>query len=244
MRLKGKTALITGGARGMGAAHVRRFIDEGAAVWFTDILQDEGLALAASCGPRARFSVADVTNESDWRRVVSEAEAAFGPISVLVNNAGYSARNRIEDTSESEYRRIVDVNQLSVFLGTKAIIPSMRGAGGGSIVNISSISGMVGRIKSMAYTASKFAVRGMTKVTATELGPENIRANSVHPGPIETSMLSVLNDQEKAQLVARVPLQRSGRVEEVSDLVVFLASDESSFITGSEFVIDGGVIAG
>lgn len=244
MRLAGKTALITGGARGMGAAHVRRFLAEGAAVCFTDLLADEGAALAETSGPRARFSAADVTSEADWRRVVADAEAAFGPISVLVNNAGYSARNRIEDTTEAEYRRIIDVNQLSVFLGVKAVIPSMRAAGGGSIVNISSISGMVGRVKSMAYTASKFAVRGMTKVAATELGPDNIRANSVHPGPIETEMLSVLNEQEKAALVARIPLGRTGGVEEVSDLVVFLASDESRFISGGEFVIDGGVLAG
>lgn len=243
-RLSGKTALVTGGARGIGQVHVRRLVEEGARVLFTDILEDEGKALATQIGrEEARFSAADVTSAQDWTRVVCEAESAFGPIHILVNNAGLSIRSLIEDTSEGVYRRVIEVNQISVFLGIKAVIPSMRKARCGSIINISSISGMVGRPKSVAYTASKFAVRGMTKVAANELGVDNIRVNSIHPGPIHSPMLDVLTEAELGALVSRIPLGRVGQPTEVADLVVFLGSDESTYITGAEFVIDGGVLA-
>jgi 3alpha(or 20beta)-hydroxysteroid dehydrogenase len=242
-RLNGKTILISGAAGGMGAAHVRRLVAEGAKVCFTDLLVSEGQALERALGRAALFYVADVTKEADWQRVVAAAESAFGPINVLVNNAGLSIRNLIDETSEAEYRRIIDVNQVAVYLGMKAVIPSMRANRMGSIINVSSISGMVGRLKSLAYTASKFAVRGMTKVAANELGPYNVRANSIHPGPIESPMLGVLNEAELGALVSKIPLGRIGRPEEVSDLIVFLASDESTYISGSEFVIDGGALA-
>lgn len=243
-KLSGKTVVISGGARGMGETHVRRLIAEGANVHFTDVLADEGNALAGELGASAKFSLADVTSESDWVRVIADTEAAFGPVDVLINNAGIVIRNPIEDMSEADYRKVIDINQVGVFLGMKAAIPSLRRAGSGSIVNISSVAGLVGRVQTVAYAASKFAVRGMTKVAANELGADNIRVNSVHPGPIMTPMLAGMDKSVQDSVSAGLPLNRIGEPEEVSDLIVFLASSDSSFCTGAEFVIDGGMLAG
>lgn len=243
-RLAGKVAIITGGARGMGASHARRFVKEGAKVVFTDILVNEGEALAQELGENAKFIRHDVTNATDWEQVVTETEKTFGPVSILVNNAGIVIAKPIESYTEEEYRRVIDINQVSVFLGMKAVLPSMKKTTGGSIVNISSINGLRGSANTIAYDASKFAVRGMTKSAAIELAPYGIRVNSVHPGIIETPM--VVQEDTKdlvVELANTIPLKRIGKPEEASNLVVFLASNESSFSTGSEFVIDGGSTA-
>lgn len=241
-RLSGKVAVITGGARGMGASHVRKFVEEGAKVVFTDILEQEGQALAAELGDNARFVKHDVTNAEEWQTVVEEAENTYGPVNILVNNAGITMAKSILAITEEEYRRIVDINQVSVFLGMKAVVPSMQKTEGGSIVNISSVNGLVGG--AVGYTDTKFAVRGITKAAALELANYGIRVNSVHPGAVETPM--IVQEDTKAAVEAwakTLPMKRVGKPEEVSNLVVFLASDESSYSTGSEFVIDGGVTA-
>lgn len=241
-RLSGKVAIITGGARGMGASHVRKFAKEGAKVVFTDILEQEGSALAEELGENVRFVKHDVTKAEEWQSVVEEAENSYGPVHILVNNAGITMAKSIMEISEEEYRRIVDINQVSVFLGMKAVLPSMQKTTGGSIVNISSVNGLVGG--AVGYTDTKFAVRGMTKAAALEFSNYGIRVNSVHPGAVETPM--IVQEDTKAAVEAwakTLPMKRVGKPEEVSNLVVFLASDESSYSTGSEFVIDGGVTA-
>lgn len=243
-RLDGKVAIITGAARGMGASHVRRFISEGAKVVFTDILVQEGQALAKELGQNAIFLEHDVVKESDWDRVIAEAEEKFGPVDILVNNAGIAPNNPIEETTEEEFRKVIDINQISVFLGMKAVYPSMKKVKAGSIVNISSLAGLIAGRNQIAYVASKFAVRGMTKAAALEFGASGIRVNSVHPGIIETPM--TMNDETKAMLAEiskAIPLGRTAKSEEVTNLVLYLASDESSYSTGSEFVIDGGLFA-
>lgn len=243
-RLENKVAIITGGARGMGASHVRRFVSEGAKVLFTDILEEEGQALAKELGENARFLKHDVTNSADWNQVVKEAETTFGPVDILVNNAGIAPNNPIEETPEEEYRKVIDVNQVSVFLGMKAVLPSMRKTSNGSIVNISSLSGLIAGRNQISYVASKFAVRGMTKAAALEFGEYGIRVNSIHPGIIETPM--TMNEETKAMLSEiskTIPIGRTAKPEEVSNLVLYLASDESSYSTGAEFVIDGGLYA-
>jgi len=242
--LDGKTALISGGANGMGATHVRALFREGANVFFTDMTEAEGEALAAELGPRTRFALADVASEADWARVVAACEHVFGALDILVNNAGIVIRHPIEEMCEADYRRVIDVNQVGTFLGMKAAIPALRRAGGGSIINISSIAGMVGRPQTIAYAASKFAVRGMTKVAASELGVDRIRVNSVHPGPILTPMFAGMEQSVRDSLTSKVPLERMGQPEEVSDLILFLASDASSYCSGGEFLIDGGMLAG
>jgi 3alpha(or 20beta)-hydroxysteroid dehydrogenase len=241
-RLAGKVALVSGGARGMGAAHVRRFAAEGAKVLFGDTLHDEGADLAAQIGDAVRFVPMDVSVATEWARAIEAAEADFGPVNVLVNNAGIVLRGSIESFSEADYRKVIDVNQTSVFLGMKAVLPSMRRAGGGSIINISSVAGIVGRPETVAYTASKFAIRGMTKVAAAEFGEFNIRVNSVHPGAILTPMFAGMDDRVKNSLTADLALKRLAQPEEVTNLVLFLASDESAYCTASEFIIDGGLI--
>lgn len=241
-RLSGKVAIITGGARGMGASHVRMFVKEGAKVVFTDILEEEGQALVSELGENVKFVRHDVTKASDWEQVVTEAETTFGPVHVLVNNAGITMNKAISETTEEDYRRIVDINQVSVFLGMKAVLPSMRKTEGGSIVNVSSLNGLVGG--AIGYTDTKFAVRGMTKAAALEFANYGIRVNSVHPGAVATPM--IIQEDTKAAVEAwakTLPMKRFAQPEEVSNLVVYLASDESSYSTGSEFVIDGGVAA-
>ena len=243
-RLEGKIAIVTGAARGMGASHSRYFVREGARVVLTDTRVAEGQALAEELGENALFVEQDVTKASDWQRIVSVAEDAFGPVNVLVNNAGIlGAMAATADISEEDYLRVIAVNQHSVYLGMHALIPSMLRAGGGLIVNISSIAGLVANygFPSLAYVASKFAVRGMTKAAAVEYGPQGIRVNSVHPGFIMTPMMVEATNEEGGDALALIPLRRIAEPEEVSNLVLFLASDESSYISGAEHVIDAGM---
>jgi 3alpha(or 20beta)-hydroxysteroid dehydrogenase len=241
-RLEGKVALITGGAQGLGAALAQLFTSHGAEVVVTDVLEAEGEALAAELGAAATFAALDVTSEEDWVRAIEHATATFGGVDVLVNNAGIGTLSSIADYSLSEYRRVIDVNQVGVFLGMRAVIPVMASRGGGSIINISSIDGILGMPLTLAYVASKFAVRGMTKVAALEGAPLGIRANSIHPGAMRTPMLVALGPEVEAALASPVPLGRIAEPAEVAALGLFLASDESSYCTGSEFVVDGGVI--
>ncbi|MGI2329082.1 glucose 1-dehydrogenase [Planococcus sp. YIM B11945] len=241
-RLEGKVAIVTGAAQGMGAAHVKKFIDEGAKVVLTDLNEEKGQALAEELGENALFVKQNVTSAEDWATVVAEAENAFGPVNVLINNAGITMAKSILQTTEEEYRRIVDINQVSVFLGMKTVIPSMQKAGGGSIINISSMNGLVAG--AIGYTDTKFAVRGMTKAAAIECAHYGIRVNSVHPGVIATPM--VIQEDTKAaveEFAKHIPLKRMAQAEEVSSMVLFLASDEASYSTGSEFIIDGGLTA-
>lgn len=241
-RLDGKVAIVTGGASGMGASHVRRFVKEGAKVVFTDINAEGGKALEAELGENVKFVQQDVTKADDWKKVIEEAENTFGPVNILVNNAGITMSKSLMEITEEEYRRIIDINQVSVFLGTKAVVPSMQKAGGGSIINISSINGIVGG--AIGYTDSKFAVRGFTKAAALQLAHLGIRVNSVHPGVIETPMVTQGDAVEVIKEFAKqIPVGRMAQPEEVSNLVLYLASDESSYSTGSEFVIDGGLTA-
>ncbi|MBY0099402.1 glucose 1-dehydrogenase [Mesobacillus maritimus] len=241
-RLADKVAIITGGARGMGASHARLFVKEGAKVLIADILEKEGQALAKELGDNARFIKLDVTNKENWEQAVAVTEDAFGPANVLVNNAGITMNKSIEEMTLEEYKRIVEINQVSVFLGMKAVIPSMKAANGGSIVNISSMNGLVGG--AIGYTDTKFAVRGMTKAAALSLAHYGIRVNSVHPGVIETPMIVQEETKDAVKEFAKyIPNGRVAKPEEVSNLVLFLASDESSYSTGSEFVVDGGMTA-
>ncbi|WP_153465443.1 MULTISPECIES: glucose 1-dehydrogenase [Sediminibacillus] len=241
-RVNGKVAIITGGARGMGAAHARLLESEGAKVVIADILEQEGQALAAELGNHAKFVRLDVTKAADWENVVSETEKTFGHIDVLVNNAGITMNKSLEEISEDEYRKIVDINQVSVFLGMKTVAPAMKKGNSGSIINISSINGLVGG--AIGYTDTKFAVRGMTKAAALELSPYGIRVNSVHPGVIETPMIAQEDSKDAIKEFSKhIPNRRIAKPEEVSNLVLYLASEESSYSTGAEFVIDGGLTA-
>lgn len=246
-RLSGKIAVITGAAQGMGEQHAKEFVGEGAKVILTDLNEAAGHDLAASLGDEsAMFIRQDVTKALDWEKVVREGEARFGTINVLVNNAGIlGALANTVDLSQEDYHQVCNVNQLAVFLGMQAVIPSMRKAGIGSIVNISSVAGMVAiyGAPNIAYVASKFAVRGMSKQIAVEYGQDNIRCNSVHPGYIRTPMMAAATDEEGGEAASMIPLGRLADPGEVSKLVIFLASDESSFITGMEHVIDGGMTA-
>ncbi len=248
MRLEGKVALISGGARGMGAAEARFFAREGARVAVGDLLEEEGARLEseiAEAGGDCIFIRLDVTSEESWANAVELTVSRYGRLDVLVNNAGVYQKARVEDTTLEGWDRVMAINAAGPFLGTKAAVPAMRDSGGGSIVNISSTAGLVGSLHSTAYTASKGAVRLLTKATAVQYAGDGIRANSVHPGPIDTDMLAaVYSDPEERRLrVSRIPMGREGTVDEVAYGVLFLASDESSFMTGSELVIDGGATA-
>jgi len=246
MRLVGKVALISGGARGMGAAEARLFAREGAQVVIGDILAAEGGAVEADIrakGGEAAFVRLDVTSEADWQKAVGLAQSRFGKLNVLVNNAGIGGGSRIEDTTVEDWNRMMDVNAKGVFLGTKAVIAAMRRAGGGSIVNISSQLGLVGTDNSSPqYQASKGAVRLLTKATAIQYAREGIRANSVHPGPIVTAMTERRRaDPAQRQLtISRIPLGRYGEPHELGPLAVYLASEASAYMTGASLVIDGG----
>ena len=255
-RMDGKVAIISGGARGMGAEEVNLFAKEGAKVVFGDILDDLGQQVEAHCraaGLDVTYTHLDVTSEDDWQSIVALAEERYGRLDALVNNAGISisagggAHNiAMEDTSVEDWDRVMDITSRGVFLGTKAAIPALRRAGAGSIVNISSIAGLSGAwSRSHPYNASKGAVRLFTKATAIQYAAEGIRCNSVHPGPIMTPMSSstYADPEVAAQRLALVPLGRRAHPIEVAYGVLYLASDEASFVTGAELVIDGGCIA-
>ena len=248
MRLEGKVVLITGAARGQGEYEAKLFAREGAKVVVTDVLEEEGSRVGAEIGEaggEALFARLDVSRESDWKDVVELAVSKFGLLNVLVNNAAIYSAVPIEDTTLEEWERLMAVNSTGVFLGTKASIPVMRDAGGGSIVNVSSTAGLIGAPRGSAYGTSKGAVRLFTKFTAIQHARDGIRANSIHPGPIDTEMIAdnLATPEKRAASIARVPLGRLGTVEDVAYGALFLASDESSFMTGSELVVDGGVTA-
>ncbi|MSQ12623.1 MAG: glucose 1-dehydrogenase [Dehalococcoidia bacterium] len=247
-RLDGKVALVSGAARGLGAAEARLFAQEGAKVILGDVLEVEGRRTAAEIGEaggQAVFLKLDVTKEEDWKRAVDLAVSRFGKLTTLVNNAGILRRGNVEETSVEQWDLVMDINVKGVFLGTKYAIPAMRKAGGGSIINTSSVAGLRGG-GATAYTTSKGAVRLLTKATAVQYGKDGIRCNSIHPGVIDTDMLAdALNDPERrAALVSGIALGRVAMPEEVATCVLFLASDESSYVTGSELVVDGGMTAG
>ena len=248
MRLDNKVALISGGARGMGAVEAKMFVQEGAKVVIGDVLDEDGKQTEAEineAGGECVFVHLDVTDETAWQDAVAAAVDRFGKLDILVNNAGIARINNVEDTTSDEWDLVMDINAKGAFLGTKAAIPEIRKAGGGSIVNISSIAGLTGG-RTSSYAASKGAVRLLTKSSAIQYAGEGIRCNSVHPGVIETPMTTtiMLNTQESRDLnVSRHPLGRVGQPEDIAYGVLFLASDESSFMTGSELVIDGGLTA-
>ena len=243
-RLEGKTALITGGARGQGAAEATLFAEEGANVVLSDVLDAAGERTADTIG--GTFIHHDVTSEEEWAAVVARTIELHGGIDVLINNAGIYADSSLVGGDLDEYRRVIEVNQIGVYLGMREVAPVMIERGGGSIINTSSIGGMRGGGGSFAYTASKWAVRGMTKSAAVRLGPYGIRVNSIHPGLINTPMLADTRMADPAnieQLLGQIPLRRMAEPSEVARLALFLASDETSYSTGSEFLIDGGLLA-
>ena len=243
-RLEGKTALISGGARGQGAAEATLFAEEGANVVLTDVLDEDGERTADAIG--ADYLHHDVTSEAEWAAAVAHAIDLHGGIDVLVNNAGIYIETSLIGGDLDQYRRVIEVNQIGVFLGMREVAPVMIERGGGSIINISSVAGMRAGGGSFAYSASKWAVRGMTRSAAVRLGPHGIRVNSIHPGVIDTPMLGVTRmatPGNMEELLGRVPLGRIGQPEEVAKLALFLASDDSAYSTGSEFVVDGGLLA-
>ncbi|WP_099225475.1 glucose 1-dehydrogenase [Mycobacterium persicum] len=237
-RVDNKVALISGGARGMGASHARLLVAEGARVVIGDILDDDGRALAGELGPAARYVHLDVTQPGQWTAAVETAVGEFEKLDVLVNNAGIINYGPLKTFDLTKWRQILDVNVTGTLLGIQAVIDPMIAAGGGSIINVSSIEGLRGAAWVHGYVTSKWAVRGLTKSAALELAPNNIRVNSIHPGLIRTPMTAKL-----PQDMLHIPLGRPGEPEDVSTFVLFLASDESSYATAAEFVVDGGVIA-
>lgn len=248
MRLQGKVALTTGAARGQGAAEARLFAQEGAKVVLADVLDLEGSSMAveiAETGGDAMYVHLDVTNEDDWAAAVHLTVSSFGKLDILVNNAAIWRRGNVLETSSDQWDSVLDVNAKGVFLGTKAAIPEMRKAGGGSIINISSTAGSVGSSTSTAYSASKGAVRIFTKSTAVQYATEGIRANSVHPGPIDTEMGEQVwpDEASREKAVGRTAISRMGSPQDIAYGVLYLASDEASFVTGFELVIDGGLTA-
>jgi 3alpha(or 20beta)-hydroxysteroid dehydrogenase len=249
-QLDGKVALITGGSRGMGKSHARHFVAQGAKVVLGDILDDKGKELATELGEdNCRFVHQDVTSESDWAAAVAATVETFGTINVLVNNAGILMNKKIADMTLDEFRRVIDVNLVGEWLGVKNVIDPMLTDGGGSIINVSSVEGFTGAAGMSAYSASKFGIRGVTRSAAQELGKFNIRVNSIHPGGIMTTMTATAFESftdiaDGEGFMRSLPISRFAKSAEVSHLVVYLASDESSYCTGSEFVVDGGMLSG
>ncbi|MFA7588086.1 MAG: glucose 1-dehydrogenase, partial [Novosphingobium sp.] len=236
--LDGRVAIVTGAAQGMGASFARQLAAAGSKVIITDINAELGTRVAEEIGSNAIFVKQDVASAAGWAEVIAKAEEAFGPVNVLVNNAGIAWFESLENSPEAEVRRMIEVDQIGVFLGMQAIIPSMRRAGGGSIINIASVASLKGTEGLTVYSACKWAVRGMTKCAALELGADNIRVNAVHPGMIATAMTTEMPDPQGQ------PLKRKGSPEEVGETVLFLASDRSSYTTGCDFVVDGGMTIG
>ncbi len=244
--LVGKRALITGAARGHGATAARLFVESGARVLIADVRDELGRAVAAELGEAAQYVHLDVTSERCWTDVVDLVDARFGGLDVLVNNAGILRADPLETMSLEDYQAVIAVNQVGCFLGMRAVVPAMRNAGGGSIINISSVAGLKGVAGAIGYVASKWAVRGMTKTAALELGAYGIRVNSVHPGAVDTEMIGGPDfaDVDRDAHFRGLPIPRIGQPEEVARMVAFLASDDSSYSTGSEFLVDGGDAAG
>ena len=245
-RLDGKVALISGAARGMGECEARLFAREGAKVVLGDVLEEQGRQVAAEInqqGGAATFVRLDVTVESDWQRAVETAERTYGRLHVLVNNAGIVRMAPLDETSLEAWNEVINVNQTGVFLGMKQAVPAMRRAGGGSIINISSVAGIIGLPNIPAYQASKGAVLLLTKHAAIQYAKDKIRVNSIHPGRIETPMTANLTPERRQLVLSLTPMGRDGKPEEVAYGVLYLASDEASFVTGSELVIDGGYTA-
>ena len=250
-RFENRTVIVTGSARGMGASHARGFVAEGANVVISDVLEEEGQALADELGDHAIFSHLDVTNDVDWAATVAAAEDAFGPVSVLVNNAGIVRFGQIEETEPAVWRKVLEINLTGGYLGIRAVVSSMRKAGGGAIVNVSSGAGFTATFGLAAYVASKWGVRGLTKTAALELGHDNIRVNSIHPGAIRTPILAA-NAPDAAAMAATMQgagvglsaIPRIAEPEEITRMVLFVASDDASFSTGSEFIADGGLLLG
>jgi 3alpha(or 20beta)-hydroxysteroid dehydrogenase len=247
-RLEGCTAIVTGAASGQGAAEARRVVDEGGRVLLADVDDARGEAVASDLGDAARYCHLDVRSEEDWHAAVKAALAAFGSITGLVNNAGIpQAPKSIVNMTLAEYREVIEINQFGAFLGIHVVAPEIIAAGGGSIVNVSSVNGFVGAWGIAAYASSKFALRGLTRVAAIELARKGVRVNSIHPGPIDTPMLRAGMPEGTDPVEAMghaVAAGRVGSVEEVAAMVAFLLSSDSSYCYGSEFVIDGGFLAG
>lgn len=244
--LDGKVVLITGAARGQGEAEARLFAERGARVMICDVLEDQARQVASDIGDAAQAITLDVRDEKAWQVAVDATVSAFGKLNALVNNAGVAGIKGLKDMSTEDYMTVININQLGVFLGMRTVAGVMKDAGGGAIVNISSIAGLGGMVGGMAYCASKFAVRGMTKVAAMELGPDNIRVNSIHPGGVLTNMVTDagLTGDAADKLFKAVPLGRISQAREMATLAAYLISDDSSYSTGSEFVADGGMTAG
>ncbi len=241
-RLDGKVAIVTGGAQGQGAAIVRAYVAEGARTVIADIAKDEGQALADELGPGAHFLHHDVSDAASWTAVVEETGTRFGPVSILANNAGILRFGDIERQGPDEVELLWRINQLGCFLGMQAVTRTMRKNGGGSIINASSVEGLAGMAGCTAYAATKWAIRGMTKCAAMELGPKGIRVNSVHPGMIDTPMTRVHGGDAAMEFGAsKVPLRRVGQPEDIAPVYVFLGSEESAYINGAEIAVDGGV---
>lgn len=242
-RLKDKTALITGAASGMGASHARAFVREGAKVMIADINDDAGEALAAELGDAARYVHLNVTSAEDWNAAVAATLEAFGGLNVLVNNAGILDGGALGEYPAERWQRVLDINLTGPFLGMSAAVQALKASAPSSIINISSTAGLEGIAGMHGYTASKFGLRGLTKSAALELAGDHVRVNSVHPGSIQTPMTAVMGEQKPIDFT-ETTLTRPAAPEEVTSVVIFLASDESSFSTGAEFVVDGGITAG
>lgn len=245
MRLEGKVALVTGGARGQGEAEARLFVEHGASVVIGDVLDDAGGAVAADLGDRAAFVHLDVGDETLWDRAIKTVLDRFGKLDVLVNNAGILHVSSLAETTLADYERVIRVNQIGTFLGMRSAIAPMKEAGGGSIVNVSSTDGLTGENGLLAYAATKWAIRGMTKTAALELGHAGIRVNSLHPGPVDTAMIAPAEPGIDPNIYfTDQPIPRIADPIEIARVVLFLASDESSYCTGAEFIADGGATAG
>lgn len=242
-KLDGKVVLITGAARGQGEAEARLFVAEGAKVVLGDVLDAEGKAVAESLGDAAEYVHHDVSDPESWEAFAETAARRYGRVDALVNNAGIMVYKPMEEMTLEEYRQVIDVNQVGCFLGMKAVLPGMRAAGGGAIVNVSSTAGFKGFAKGIGYVSSKFAVRGLTRTAAQELGSLGIRVNSLHPGGVDTALGWGYEDVDLEQMYGGTPLGRIGQPDEMARVALFLICDDSSYCTGAEFVADGGLLA-